>query len=371
MYTILQSGSFTAPTGVAGANVTPQRIAIPSGADFMWVKNITQMAAAGSTAPAIGYEFYWQQGMAAGSAMVAYKTNALLTRNDDVITAGGFTLVDPSVVNGEPVVGAAIATTAATNATQPVVSSATTPNVGDIVQKYDAQNNIDGIPMYVSAVTPGVNFTLLTATNALSQAPGLIGGAGTYRVVRYPMFYPQKLYITRITVAGNNLTVATSVQHGLTPGQIVRFQIPPLFGSVELNSNSFNNYQTFTIQSVGAAGDTFVVTAPVGGITAFSFPTNAQWIAQTNYNYAIVVPVGINTGNALTNLNAQVPLRDGLQINATQTGILADARVNTSFLYMYLGTGGTATALAAAVSGPAGYAANDICYYVAGKSEID
>lgn len=365
MYTVLQRGSF-----VVGANVVPQLLQVPSGVDFIWVKNLTQTAAAGAVA-ARGYEFYWQDGMAQGSAIVSYKPNGLLTRCDDVITTGGITFFNPSSTTQEPVVSAPIVTTAATNAVQPVVATATTPNVGDIVQKYDAQNNIDGIPMVVSAVTPGVNFTLLTATNALQQLPGAIGGAGTYRVVSYPMFYPNTLYITNIAVAGTNLTVSTSTQHGLTPGQIVRFSIPSLFGSTELNSNSFNNYQTFTIQSVGAAGDTFVVTAPIGGITAFVFPTIAQFNASLDKNYAIVVPVGMNTGNALTNTNAQVPLRNGLQINATQTGIYADARVNTSFVGVRLGTGGTATALGAAVTGPAGSVAGDVVYWVAGKSEID
>ncbi len=370
--TILQQGSFIAPTGVAGAGVTQQVIKIPACADYVFVRNITQMAAAGSTAPAIGYEFFWQRGMTVGSSAVRYKTNALLTANDDVITTGGIYVIDPNNNASEPVVGPAVVTTAATNATQPVVSTGDTStiSVGSIVQKYDAQDNIDGIPMYVSAVTANVSFTLLTATNALQAAPGVIGGAGTYRVVSYPMFYPRKLYITNITVAGNNVTVATSVQHGLTQGQTVRFSIPSVSGSVELNSTPFTNYQTFTIQSVGAAGDTFVILAPLGGITAFTFPTIAQRAAGAQF--PIVVPVGMNSAFALnpTAPQAQIPTINGMQINGTQTGVIADARVNTSFLYMRLGTGATATALGAAVSGPAGYAANDVCYWIAGKSEI-
>lgn len=370
--TILQQGSFIAPTGVAGAGVTAQLIKIPSCADFVYVRNITQMAAAGSTAPAIGYEFFWQRGMTVGSSLVKYKTNALLTTNDDVINVGGISVLDPNSAPYEPIVGASIVTTAATNATQPVVSTADTSKiaVGSIVQKYDAQDNLDGIPMYVSAVTAGVNFTLLTATNALQAAPGVIGGAGTYRVVSYPMFYPRTLYITNMTVAGNNITVATSVQHRLTQGQLVRFSIPSQSGAVQLNSTPFTNYQTFTIQSVGAAGDTFVILAPLGGITAFTFPTIAQRAAGCQY--PIVVPVGMDSGFALNPVlpQSQVPTINGLQVNGSQVGILADARVNTSYLSMYLGTGGTAVALNAAVSGPAGYAADDVCYWIAGKSEI-
>lgn len=367
--TILQQGSFVVQTGVPA-----QLIKIPACADFVMVRNITQMAAAGSTAPAIGYEFFWQRGMTVGSSLVKYKTNALLTTNDDVINVGGISVIDPNSAPYEPIVGASIATTQSTDVQRPVVSTADTSKiaVGSIVQKYDLQDNIDGIPMYVSAVTANTNFTLLTATNQFdaAQTPGIAGGAGTYRVVSYPMFYPRTLYITNMTVAGNNITVATSVQHGLTQGQLVRFSIPSQSGAVQLNSTPFTNFQTFTIQTVGAAGDTFVILAPLGGITAFTFPTIAQRAAGCQY--PIVVPVGMDSGFALNPVipQSQVPTINGLQVNGSQVGILADARVNTSFLSMYLGTGGTAVALNAAVSGPAGYAANDVCYWIAGKSEI-
>lgn len=363
--TVLQQGTFTVAAGV------PSKIVqIPANADFMWVKNFTQAAAAGTTAPAYGISYYWQRGMAAGSALVTYKTNALLTDNTDVITAGGFTLYDPSGQSNTstPLVGPAVVTTAATNATRPVVSTASTTgvSVGTIVQKYDAQNNIDGIPMEVSAVTLNTDFTLLSATNALQAAPGVIGGAGTYRIVQYPLFYPRKLYITNITGTSGAITVATSVQHGLTPGQQIRFQIPAQSGSTELNSNQFNNFQSFTIQTVGAAGDTFTVNAPVGGITAFTFPTIAQVAAGSQY--PIVTPFGENTADALSLNLAQAPLINGNRVFESQIGILADATVNTGYLGMILGTGGTASALAAAVSGPAGSVAGDVMYWVAGKS---
>lgn len=363
--TVLSQGSFTVAAGV------PLKvIEIPSNADFMWVRNFTKSGTVGTTGPATGFNFYWQRGMAAGSAILQYKSNGLATDCTDTITVGGFTLYDPSGVSSgsQPIVGPAVATTAATNATQPVVSTASTTGVyvGAIVQKYDAQNNIDGIPMYVSAVTLNTNFTLLTATNALQAAPGVIGGAGVYRIVQYPLFYPRKLYITNITGTSGAITIATSVQHGLTPGQQIRFSIPSQSGSVELNSNSFNNYQSFTIQSVGAAGDTFTVNAPTGGITAFTFPTIAQVAAGSQY--PIVVPFGENTADALSLNVAQVPTINGQQVFASQSGILADATVNTGYLGMILGTGGTALLLNAAVTGPAGTTAGDVVYWVAGKS---
>ncbi len=336
----------------------------------MWVRNFTQSGTVGTTGPATGFSFYWQRGMAAGSAILQYKSNGLATDCTDTITVGGFTLYDPSGVSSgsQPLVGPAVATTAATDVTRPVVSTASTTGVyvGAIVQKYDAQNNIDGIPMEVSEVTLNTSFRMLSATNALQASPGVIGGAGTYRIVQYPLFYPRRLYITNITGTSGALTVATSVQHGLTPGQRIRFSVPTQSGSVELNSNSFNNYQSFVIQTVGAAGDTFTVTAPTGGITAFTFPTIAQ--IALGSQYPIVVPFGEDTASSLSIAGAQVPTILGNPVFSAQSGILADATVNTGFLGMVLGTGGTALLLNAAVTGPAGTTAGDVVYWVAGKS---
>lgn len=364
--TVLQQGTFTVAAGVP-----TKIIQIPANADFMSVRNFTQSGVVGQAA-ARGTNFYWQRGMANGGSVVNYKTNGLLTDNTDTITVGGFTLYDPSGQSNTstPLVGPAVATTAATNATQPVVSTASTTgiSVGTLVQKYDAQTNIDGIPMEVSAVTLNVNFTLLSATNALQAAPGVIGGAGTYRIVQYPLFYPRTRYITNLTVAGTVGTVATSTQHALTPGQQVRLRIPAQSGSTELNSNQFNNFQSFTIQSIGAAGDTFTINLPIGGITAFRFPTIAQIAAGSQY--PIVTPFGADTADALSLNLAQAPLINGNRVFESQIGILADATVNTGFLGMILGTGGTALALNAAVTGPAGSVAGDVMFWVAGKSTL-
>src|SRR5689334_19008183 len=169
--TIIGQGSFVVPSTVVN-----QLVVIPSGVDWMWVYNYTQFGTNGNASP-FGIRYYWQRGMAAGTGTVEYKANGAATMDADTLASGGFTLYDPSgqTAGALPLVGNALATTASTNATRPVVSTATTTGlaVGSVVRMSNtAQTDVNGIDMVVGAVTAGVSFTLLTATNALATAPG-------------------------------------------------------------------------------------------------------------------------------------------------------------------------------------------------------
>lgn len=363
--TILGQGSF-----VVGATVVNQVIQIPSGVDWLKVLNYTQMGTNGGAA-ASGVEFFWQRGMAAGTGVVRYKINTtdVHALQGDTLLTGGFTLYDPSgqTLGAQPLLGNPSATTASTNATRPVVSAASTAGiaVGTVVRMSNtAQTDVNGIDMVVGAVTANTNFTLLTATNALATVPGAIGGAGFYRIVNAnSLFYPRRRFITNITQAVN-ANVSTSVSHGLTPGQRVRFNIPDVSGMIQLNATPFNNYAGVTVVSVVDAYN-FTINVDTTSYTAFTFPT----ILQQPSSFPIVVPFGEDTAVALASNTAQVPLEaNGQQIFNTNTGILADSTVNTGYLGMLLGTGGNGNALGAAITGPAGTAAADVVYWVAGKS---
>ena len=362
--TILSQGRFIVP-----ATIINRVIAIPSNADWMWVKNYTQAGAAGVAAPnSVGYEFYWQRGMPAGAAMVKYKTAVTNAAVDDLILTGGFTLYDPSgqSVGALPLIGNAVATTATTNAVRPVVSTGNTAGiaVGTIIRMSStAQTDVNGVDMVVSAVTANTNFTLLEADNALATAPGAIGGAGFYRIVNYDaLFYPRRRFVTNVTAAAAP-TVSTSVPHGLTPGQVVRFSIPKMgigaAGMTQLDG------QAATVVSV-TNDRNFVINIDTSAYTAFIWPT----IAQQPSSFPQMVPVGEDTATSLITIAAQVPSVGGVQINATQSGILADSTVNTGFLGMLLGTGSAGGVLATAITGPAGGAAADVVYWRAGKSSF-
>jgi hypothetical protein len=400
--TILGQGTFVANftglvnpnTGVASiSNSNSTIIAIPSGADWVSVRNYTQYGTVGAAGGAyfngtanadVGFEFYWQRGMAAGTGLVSYKASASAVVSVDSMVSGGFTLYDPSgQTNGaQPLLGAPVATTASTNATRPVVSTANTAgiSVGTIVRMSNtAQSDINGVDFVVGAVTANTSFTLMTASNALANVPGAIGGAGFYRIVNNgnrALFYPRRRVITNITQAVN-AQVSTSIAHGLTCGQEVRFNIPAVSGMIQLNPSSQNNYYP-TGSSVAAIvvsivdDYNFTINIDTSAYTAFTYPT----IAQQPSSFPEVTPFGEDTATALVTLGLVVPEIAGQQIFNTNTGILADSTVNTGFLGMILGTGGNGLELTTPILGPSGsvawssgnVATGDTMYWLAGKS---
>ena len=378
--TILGQGTFVANStnltnpnagNASASNANQMIVQIPSGADWMRVSNYTQWGVAGNAAGAyfngvanayIGADFYWQRGMAAGTGIVTYKRAATAVLNGDTLLTGGFTLYDPSgqTTGANPLLGPAVATTASTNVTRPVVSTANTAGlaVGMVVRLSNtAQTDVNGIDMVVGAVNPGVSFTLLTATNALATAPGAIGGAGFYRIVynaNSALFYPRRRVITNITQAVN-AQVSTSIAHGLTPGQEVRFNIPSVSGMTQLNPVITNNYfpsgSTVSAIVVSVVDDyNFTININTTAYTAFTYPT----IAQQPSSFPIVIPFGEDTATSLSTAASQVPTIGGLPIYNAQTGLLADSTVNTGFLGMILGIGGNGNEAAAPIIGPAG-----------------
>lgn len=367
-------------------------IKIPSGADWVKVYDYTRAGANGlnslyfnGTANATsGVEWYWQRGMAPGTGIVRYKANGVAALSEDTMVSGGFTLYDPSgqSVGSQPLLGPAVATTASTNATQPVVSTANTAGLGPCVvvrMSNTAQTDVNGIDMTVSAVVAGVSFTLLTASNALATAPGAIGGAGFYRIVNTdPLFYPRRRFVTNITQAVN-AQVSTSVAHNYVPGQEVRFRIPAESGMIQLNADPLNNYfpQGSLVSAIVLSvvdSFNFTINIDTTAYTAFTWPT----IAQQPSSFPIVVPVGEDTASSLIIPASQVPVDcNGNLINEAQSGLLSDATVNTGFLGMILGGGGNGLALTTPINGPAGavhFTAGDVIdvrdriYWVAGKS---
>jgi hypothetical protein len=358
--TILSQGSFT-----VGAVVVPQYIAVPSGTDWISTYNFTQSYVVGGATPN-SIENYWQLGMAPGYSYVKYYTDASAVLNGDLLTTGGISIYDPSGNNpyALPLIGNPIATTASTNAVQPVVSTGNTGTltVGSIVRlSATAQTDINGIDFVVGAVNPGVSFTLLTATNTLANVPGAIGGAGFYRQINTltPMFYPSTRYITNITQAAQ-AQISLSVPHNMCAGQEIRIHIPAVSGMVQLDGLAV------TITSVVDAYN-IIVGVNTTGFTAFTFPT----IAQQPSSFPIIGPVGEYTANALVNMQNQFPLLlNGQQVPNTQSGILSDSLVNTGFLGVILGTGGLGYISGAATTGPAGTAAGDVIFWRAGKSSF-
>jgi hypothetical protein len=361
--TILSQGSFIAPRTIVN-----QVIAIPSGIDWIRVINYTQTSADGDTTPIIGVNYYWQRGMPAGQAIVNYYSDGNTVLNGDILSTGGFTLYDPTgqTPGSMPIISNPVATTATTNAIQPIVSTASTAgiSVGTVVRMSNtAQTDVNGIDMVVSAVTTNTNFTLLDSSNALANVPGAIGGAGFYRIINtMELFYPRHRYITDITNATNPL-VSTSVAHGMTAGQQIRFTIPTL--ATGLSGMTQMDGMMATVIQV-EDDYSFFIDVDTSAFSVFVWPT----ISQQPSSFPIMVPFGENTAEALVSIFPQTPTIDGIQIPNTKTGILADATVNTGILGMIFGTGGLGLAAGADISGPAGTLDGDLMYWTAGKSSF-
>ena len=343
--TILGQGTFTQP-----GTAINQTLIVPSNLDWLRVWNYTQANQTTAAAGPNAFLSYWQRGMPSGiGTYLASGAAGAVTTN--VTTANAYTLYPPAQVFGN-----AIATTASTNVTRPVVSTGNTTGlaVGSVVMLSNtAQTDINGIPFVVGAVSAGVSFTLLTASNPLANAPGAIGGAGFYRQVNTDYaFYPRNRYIVNITQAVN-AQVSTSIAHGMTAGQSIRFNIPAQSGMIQLNPTAQNNYQYATVVQV-IDDYNFTINIDTTAFTAFTWPTIAQQPSQ----FPEMIPFGENTASAIASPYAQTPTIAGVQIPNTNTGILADSTVNTQYLGITLAAGALL---------PAGVA-GDVCYWVAGKS---
>ncbi len=390
--TILSQGSFIVPAGVPA-----QQIAIPSAADFMWVKNYTQAGIDG--AANTGVNFYWQRGMPAGGGMVEYKTVAgvagLSVTTFTVPGISGFTLLDTSVQ--QP--GAPFAVTGISAANPPVVLSATTPALGSVVRLSNIanMNGISGLDFTVTAINAGVSFSIGNAT-LLNSVAGL---AGFWRLIPFdPIFYPRRRYITWIRV-GNPTVVYLSVTHQYAVGQKVRFDFggnsnPGVWGAFQVldgldatitavnvaragaeptNAAGANNVQLAIDTSALPAWNTINTVFPNTNTGNNSYPAGNSYVPFTP---AQLIPEGEDSAVSLVSPLAQVPLEfpgaaGSPAVLGANVGLLSDATVNVAFIGMTLGVGGAgngATLAGGVVTGPAGSVAGDLMFWAAGKSSL-
>lgn len=316
--TVIQQGRFT-------SNGLRRQIEIRSDVDWMWVYNETQIAAQNN----VGVQYYWQRGFADGTGWRYFKSGGADTLNLlNLASPLGFSLLDTSA---NPV-NAAIAVTASSNATQPVVNTGNTAGLeaGDVVRLVNVAGvpNLGGIDFQIDTVVANVSFRI---ANALANVPGAVGGAGFYRKIDFdPIYYPRRRFIVNVTQA-TNAVITTSVDHGFTVGQEIRFSIPADFAMVELDGLAG------TITAVTAS--TFTVDIDTSGFTAFAYPTAAGFTSAT---FAQAVPFGEDVGQARTS-------------NVDELG---DATDNVAIIGM---------SLAGGADSPGG-ASSDVMYWVAGKS---
>jgi len=325
MGNLIQSGTF-----VSDGNA--KTLQIRSDVDYMEVVNFTNAGATGDD----GCVFKWWRGMAEGAAVYEFKSGGGNTLNMGTLSSGGFSLVNSS----DNALSPAVAITAATNVTSPVISTGDTSNLvdGSIVRLSGVTGSLglSGLDFSIDTISANTSFAI---SAVLATAQGSAGTAGSYRRVKYdPLYYPQYRYIANITQA-SSAVVTLTVPSGYKVGQKVRFSVPEsVYGMTEMDG------LLGTITAVNDALGTQSITVDIdsSGFSAFAFPTSAQ--AASPLSKAIVSPVGMDTAQAISSSVDQ----------------LSDATDNVGYLGMLLGGGASAP----------GGASSDVMYWSAYKSEL-
>lgn len=343
MPTIIQSGSFVS----TGANVVLQ---LRSDVDYIQVTNLTTIA--NGPANNTGLRWSWYRGMAQRDAIIetydavpAYGITTAAALRGAGASAEGFSLLDSSLQGtGTPVLCASIAA----GGVPPVVTAANTGNLvdGDIVRLTQLTGawQLSGLDFTVDQVNPGANTFRLPGMAPIVAAPAT-GANSRWRKVNYnPLYYPRNRYISAITQAAN-AQVTTTVAHGLTVGQKVRFHIPEItavaFGMVEMDRMEAT---VMTIVSAYA----FTINVDTTAMTAFAFPLTAD--VGAGMSFAQVTPIGMDMVTALS----------------TGADYLKDATINEGYIGLLVP--GNPAAVATFFN-PGGAAAGETIYWVASKSE--
>jgi hypothetical protein len=314
---------------------SPVTINLISGVNWMNVYNMTESAASNDSH---GVSYYWQLGMTANDGIVTLRNSdasAVNVSTSAALTVGGFTYVDSSM--NAP--GVSLAFTSISNDSTPVVTVASTAGLatGDIIRIFNTVSGqqLGGIDFYIEVLN-GTTFSLA------SMAQIAATGTGTYRIIPFPpLFYPRSRVIGDMisTYDGDYIQVGTTVPHGLTVGQQIRFVIPAAFGWGSLN-------QIQTTVSVVISNLDFVVNA-----TAAQYPGTFTWptTAQVPFTPAMIIPIGEAAFNG-----ALPPAGNVMNANS-----LDDATVNTGFTGMQLASG---------ITSPGG-STSDVVFWQAGVSD--
>lgn len=321
--TITQQGRFKS----AG---TAKILQVRSDIDWMRVYNWTTHNAAGA---GTAVEGYWQRGMAADNGIVYVKTavtNAIATASYGV---NGFTLLDTS---GNPMGPLNATVTQISGAAPPLVSATSTAGLvdGDVVRIIGVGGAVQfgGMDFTIGNLVANTQFELTYAPTIVTTG----ATTGNFYPIKWdPIYYPTNRYITAITQAAHAV-VTFSVTHGYTVGQKLRFHVGENdYGMGQIDGLLGN------IIAIDTANNTVTVDIDSTTFTAFAFPLTA--VAAIGFTPAHVVPVGEDTRTART-------VAGGIE--------LRDATDNIAYIGMRLGAG----------TGGAAGIANDIIYWVAGKS---
>lgn len=219
----------------------------------------------------------WQQGFAQNAAWTYTKTDATNVLNGNTLSSGGYNLINTEVQT----LGLPVSFSGITNATPPVLSTASTANLlaGDTVRVLTSTGarNIASMDFTIDTIVASTSFNL-----SYMQAMGSASTGGTYRKVFYDSVWsPRSRYITNITQA-TQCVVTLSVTHGYVVGEKVQVYTGAKFGMVEING------KIGKVVAVNTSTNTITLDIDTSGFTAFAFPLDSAY----PFTFAQTVPVG-------------------------------------------------------------------------------
>lgn len=300
---------------------------------------ITAFGIAGSlSSTLISQAEFFPRYMSRGTALV-YQ-NGTASGNVSPLNAGnlaqnGFTLIDGSA----PIQGPNIVINSFVPGTTTVFTTNTAHGfvVGDVVRigNMTTAKQLGGLSMTVTAVGSTTTFTtLLNSSNALTSV-GVVYRVRSGTVIGRSLYYPQERAIAAITLA-NPMVVTTLVQQNYQIGDVVRFQIPTVFGAQQITSTTNGLPVEFTVIAVNNAVGTQTVTLAYDAtaLTAFAWPA----VASYPFSLPEMVPQGEGNINNFQSFGVvPAPLPYGNQDilgfatqNLAQNGILVGAGDGTS-----------------------------------------
>jgi hypothetical protein len=301
------------------------------------VNGMTALGIAGSLASDRISRAFWSPTYSSGTALIQQHgtvAGILAPVNDGICAINGFTIVNGGTYSQ----GATFSILSFVPGSTTVFTTSTNHGfkVGDNVRIVNMTSapQMGGLVMTVTA-TNGTNTftTLFNSTNALTSVGSVykVGNAGYQNSALY---YPQNRAISAISLA-NPMVVTTLVQQNYAIGDVVRFQIPTVFGMQQLVSASNGLPVEATISAVNNAVGTQTVTFANIDSSAY---TAFAWAASASYPYGlpIMVPQGEgNTNNLIGITPSPLPYanQDVLSFatqNIAQSGILIGAGDGTN-----------------------------------------
>jgi len=334
---------------------TPLFLPIPNYINRFTLRNLTRsgitaLGVAGSLTSDRIVEAYYAPAYTTGTALIRQNgtvSGVLAPVNNGIAAINGFTIVNGASYQQGPTIAVAsfVPTANATlQATVFTTGAAHGFKVGDNVRIVGMTTapQLGGLVMTVVAVGSPTEFTtMLNTFNALTSV-GSVYKVGNAYIQNSSLYFPQNRVVAGITQA-NPMVVTTLVPQNYAIGDVVRFQIPTVFGMQQIVSGTNGLPVEFTVRAVNNAVGTQSVTleADSTAYTAFAWPVAA--------NYPLSLPVMVPQGEGNTN-NLQgivpFPLPYGNQ------NVLSFARQNTALNGILIGSGdGTNSATTGGIIG--------------------